>query len=456
MSKPAPARRPRRRARLVVRIYLFSLATMALTVAVTIAMARLLADEPGDPRGRMARDLDFIARHLDDPPAVQRELRRIALRGGPTITVFDAERRPLVSAGELPARPLPADALVMGGRDAPQPGPGPRPMVHVVERDGHAVGYVQFGPPRRRREPDGPSLPPVIALVVVGVLLIGGSLWFARHLVSPLQRIEATAIAFGRGEHDARARLASTDEIGAVGRALDDMADRVTALMASQRELMANVSHELRTPLASIRVAMDLAVEGNADTAREVITEIDADLVEIERLIDDLTTSARLDLGRATGATLRLEEIELGELVARSADRFRALHDSHPLTVDVDPALVVFGEPGLLRRALDNLIDNARKYSAPGQPIAVTARRDGTRAHLEVADRGVGIGPDDLPHVFAPFFRGDKSRDRSTGGVGLGLALARKIVQAHNGTIDLTSRLGEGTRVTIDLPAAPL
>jgi signal transduction histidine kinase len=112
-------------------------------------------------------------------------------------------------------------------------------------------------------------------------------------------------------------------------------------------------------------------------------------------------------------------------------------------------------DPVLFRRVLDNLLDNAHKYTFdPAPAIALTARHAGDTVELEVADRGAGIAEADLPYVFAPFFRADRSRSRGTGGVGLGLTLAQRIVEAHGATIAVASRLGEGTRVTIRVPAA--
>jgi signal transduction histidine kinase len=226
-----------------------------------------------------------------------------------------------------------------------------------------------------------------------------------------------------------------------------------------EKELLANVSHELRTPLARIRVALELAREGDLERARRYLGEIGTDLEELESLLENVLTAARLDLsagrGEPSALPFRRARFAADVLLARAAERFETLHGDHELDLEVPHAPVeLFGDAALLRRALDNLLDNAAKYSAPGTPVRLAAAEADGGLAVEVADRGVGIGPEDLARLFTPFFRGDPSRTRKTGGVGLGLALAKRIVEAHGGTIALESEVGRGTTVRVRLPAA--
>jgi two-component system, OmpR family, sensor kinase len=237
------------------------------------------------------------------------------------------------------------------------------------------------------------------------------------------------------------------------------MAERLTHLLRSQKELLANVSHELRTPLSRIRVALDLANEGDAALARESLADIAEDLSELERLVSDVLTAARLDLATepTPGATppLRRELVEAQTLVDKAAARFRSAHPAHRLEVRVDGTLPLLeADPVLLRRALDNLLDNAGKYSEPQTTVRLLARPLEHGLQVEVRDEGIGIDANDLPHLFTPFFRSDRSRARKTGGVGLGLALARRIVVAHGGTLTVESQPGQGTTAQVTLPAA--
>jgi signal transduction histidine kinase len=234
------------------------------------------------------------------------------------------------------------------------------------------------------------------------------------------------------------------------------MAERLQALVRGEKELLANVSHELRTPLARIRVALELAAEGDLERARRFLGEIGADLAELDRLVEDILSAARLDLAAGDGAALPLRRapVELGVVIEEAAARFRAARPDRALELDLAaPLPAITGDAALLRRLLANLLDNAAKYSEPPAPVALAARTAAGSAILEVRDRGIGIAAADLPRLFTPFFRTDRSRARGTGGVGLGLALARRIVEAHGGRIEAESAEGTGTMIRVTIPA---
>jgi signal transduction histidine kinase len=296
----------------------------------------------------------------------------------------------------------------------------------------------------------------MLVLVVVGV-----SSWLtARSLAKPLGKLAATATSFGAGELSARVGLSRSDELGDVAKAFDEMAERVTQSIRAERELLANVSHELRTPLQRIRIALDLAAEGDASTARESLREITEDLVELERIVDDVLTATRLSLreGARAGAIppLRREPVELPALLAKAAGRFRGAHPERRLEVASPPGNgpALEGDAVLLRRVVDNLLDNAHKYTEdPSRPIRLSCHVTGEQIVVEVVDEGIGIAKADLERVFEPFFRVDRSRTRATGGLGLGLVLSRRIVEAHHGTLTLESEPGKGTTARIELPA---
>jgi signal transduction histidine kinase len=311
-------------------------------------------------------------------------------------------------------------------------------------------------PPNARPSPP-PS--PLITFFLAGFVSVGlGALLTRRWISRPLEQLSVAARSLGSGDLGARAGLARADEFGDVSRAFDEMAERVQALLLAEKELMANVSHELRTPLARIRVALDLAVEGDAEAARASLGEIAVDLAELESLVDDILTARRVELADAKasgGFALHLEPIEARTLTERAAERFRARHPRRTLDVNVTGELPeVEVDPMLFRRVLDNLLENAHKYSPdPGTPVVLRASPGEGGAVFEISDRGVGIAPGDLPLVFTPFFRGERSRSRGTGGVGLGLTLAKRIVEAHGGSIALTSAPGAGATARVVVPA---
>ena len=466
-SSPAPPVARRLRSRLALRIYL---AGLAQTVAVVLGFTLLLRALPPPVHPGTEREARFVTEgvvaKLGDEAALARELERVRRGFDATLTIYDDEGR-VIASTDPGAPALPAEALPPLGPQRPSPGgPGDAggpasfgpSFVAAVQLPGGRAGRAVYRLPHHAAPPRHDSLIVAVILIVVGV----SSLLTARSLAKPLARLSSAARSFGAGRLDARSGLARSDEIGDVAAAFDEMAARVTELLRSEKELIANVSHELRTPLARIRVALDLAVEGDAEVARQSLGEIAADLEELERLISDVLTAARLDLGDGAGGSgippLRHERVDLVDLLAHSASRLRSAHPSRTLVTRVAPTLpIVDGDRVLLRRAIDNLLENAHKYSPRADAeVELRAALDGQGVLIEVIDRGVGISAEDLPRVFRPFFRADKSRTRATGGLGLGLALARRIVEAHGGAIAIESVPGEGTRASVRLPAAPV
>jgi signal transduction histidine kinase len=459
----APVRVPRHR--LALRIYLVSAAALGAALLALYALAGAVWPRPPH-RGPVHEASRYaaieIAERWESEAAVAAELAAIrgtlnvaasAYRWDGTLVASAAPRPPaalsLAERDEL----LRAGLLERGGECGPERA---CPVVLPVQGEGGPRGYVVLESLRR-----APGKPPFleIAVAVLLVALAAGAALLGRSLARPLDRLARTAQALGAGDLRARTGVARTDELGAVASAFDDMADRLEKLVRSQTELLANVAHELRTPLARIRVALDLADAGDAAVARESLAEIAEDLGELEALVNDILASARIDLadGTATSGapTLHVTALEVAELARGAAERLRHRHPGRTIELELEPGLPrVRGDAVLLRRAVDNLLDNARKYSPPHAPIRLRATRQGPGVVVQVIDAGDGIAPEDLSRLFTPFFRGDKSRARKTGGVGLGLSLARRIVEAHGGTLVAESTPGAGTTMTLALPAS--
>jgi signal transduction histidine kinase len=281
-------------------------------------------------------------------------------------------------------------------------------------------------------------------LVLVGI----ASIWFSRRLARPLDQLANAARRFGAGDIAARANLMLADEVGEVGRAFDEMADRTARVLRSQRQLMGDVSHELRTPLARIRVALELAAEDPV-AAKDVLADVGADLDEIDQLIGDILTTARLD---GDHVEIDREPTALSELADRATRRFQTRHPARMLDRSLGDDRAIQCDPVLLRRALDNLLDNAAKYSDAGTKVTLAIQPSGTTVAFEIGDRGIGMSAAQVERAFTPFWRADDSRTRRTGGVGLGLALARRIARAHGGDVTLSSQPGQGTTARLEVP----
>jgi signal transduction histidine kinase len=279
----------------------------------------------------------------------------------------------------------------------------------------------------------------------------------ARWIVRPIVRLEATASALGRGDLSARSGLVRDDELGRLATQIDEMGEQIQNMLTHERELLANVAHELRTPLSRIGVAIDLASEGDSKRARASLGEIAVDVGELEVIVDDVLTALRYDVTRGSSMPLHRESTAPVLIAQAAAERMRARHPERPLELSLADGLPdIDVDRVLFRRALDNLLENAHKYTPErGSPILIIVRAGDRRVEFEVIDRGIGIATADMPHIYNSFFRAERSRSRDTGGVGLGLTLAKRITEAHGGAIEVVSKVGAGTRACIAVPAGP-
>jgi signal transduction histidine kinase len=240
----------------------------------------------------------------------------------------------------------------------------------------------------------------------------------ATRLTRRLERLRAVATRWGDGDLNARVTEEGQDEVAAVARAFNGAAERVDALLAAQRTLLANASHELRSPLARLRMAVDLWATRPDGPARE---EVVRNLSEIDALVEEILLSSRLD--HAAPGLGHLAPVDLLGLAAEEAIRVGA-------EVEGDPAEIV-GDEVLLRRLLRNLLENGVRHGKPPVRIRVEARDEAAR--VTVTDDGPGIAPEERARVFEPFYR-PSGRGEAAGGWGLGLALVRQIAERHGGT----------------------
>jgi signal transduction histidine kinase len=454
--------------RLHSRIYLHSLLALLLAGAATSLVFALVNRGAGlrEIGERMARHTaSLAAERLDDPVALARRLEQLHAAFDVDVAVRDLDGRVLASVG---ARlPPPGDlAAVRAGQVIARARPVPHAVAPVRDpASGAVVGTVEVAA-HRRFGPPGLVRPLLFVAVVLAAAAVA-TRPLARRLSRPLERLTDAARRLGGGDLGARVpaaaaragwwrrRPAPADEIAALTRAFNDMAERVERLVRGEKELLANVSHELRSPLARLRMALALLPrEGAAETR---IAEAERDLAELERLIDDVLATARLE---ATGLPTRLAEVDVRALLAGLAER---AHDDPVVagrTVRVldGPPLALVADEALLRRALWNLVENAAKYGAP--PITLAAAREGDRVALSVSDEGAGIPPGARERVLDPFQRLDAARTpgaAAPAGLGLGLTFARRVAEVHGGGVTVGAAAGEGgrergCRVTISLP----
>ena len=281
------------------------------------------------------------------------------------------------------------------------------------------------------------------ASLFVAVLLTPG-------LFKPLEDIATVARQITRADDLSRRVPYSNrpDEIGDLSRAFNQTLERLERVFRTQQRLLADVSHELRTPLTAIRGNLDL-IERIGEADPESIGAIQVEIERMTRLVGDLLLLARADSG---GLPLERKPIEIDNILF---DVYRQIRVVNP-PVDVELAevdqAVVLGDADRLKQLFINLAENAIKYTPENGKVILSLSKTAGWVHFEVVDNGIGIPPENLPHIFDRFYRVDKARTRTQGGSGLGLSIAKWIATAHGGTIRVESRLGEGSTFTVTLP----
>jgi signal transduction histidine kinase len=301
-----------------------------------------------------------------------------------------------------------------------------------------------------------------ILLIFATGIAISLGFFFTAALTDRIRSLERAAQAIARGELGARVSIGGRDEMAQLAQTFNAMAVQLEAADRKQRDLdrlradlIAWTGHDLRTPLTSIRAILEALADGlveDPQTVQRYLRTAQADVRALSRLIDDLFEMAQMDAG---GLRLDLGENAIADLVSDTLESFSELAERQGVSLagEVDPGTdPVMLDAGRIGRVLTNLVGNALRHTPRGGRVEIHARREGDCLRVEVADSGEGIRPEDLPYVFERFYRGEKSRSRETGGAGLGLAIARGIVEAHGGAISIESQVGEGTRVTFQIP----
>ena len=295
-----------------------------------------------------------------------------------------------------------------------------------------------------------------LAVPLTLLLAVAGGYFLASRALGPIDRITRTA---GRiGAEDLSRRLgpsASPDEVGRLAATFDGMLDRLEDAFQRQRRFTADASHELRTPLALLTGRAEVALDRPRTPAeyRQVLEGVRDDAARMAQLLGELLTLARADQGREA---LAWEPVALAELVADTLDALAPLAEERgvALAAGTLAPCTILGDQTRLTQLLVNLIDNALKYTPAGGRVTVGLARDGDAATIAVADTGIGIAPEHLPHLFERFYRVDAARARAAGGAGLGLAIADWIARAHGGQIAVTSAVGGGSVFSVRLPLA--
>lgn len=284
----------------------------------------------------------------------------------------------------------------------------------------------------------------MMAMLIFGLV----SLLLARMLTRQVRPLRLAAQRMAEGDLSGRVKLQGRDEISALGADFNLMAERLNDLLQSQRQLVRDVSHELRSPLARLRVALELAEK--AEDRKKALSRIEKEADELERLITELLSLARLESGQAG---LERQSLRLDEVIAKVVTdaQFEAQAQDKQVSFEFE-AVTVVGDGVLLCSAVENVIRNAIRHTPKGSLVKVSLARESGACVIRVKDAGPGVAESQLKVIFDPFTRTVESRERGSGGFGLGLAIARRAMLFHNGDAAARNHPQGGLEVSLRLP----
>ena len=434
-----------------------ALALVAVAV-LAVGVATLLSNRGLHPRvhdaalARLDREAGDVARAAASAyadaggwtAASATTLGHLTMMSGLRVTILDSSGTPVPMTGHM--------------MDSGEVEPGDVTASAPVVVDGMTVGRVVVAPATGTLltpEEEGLQSSLDRLHLIAGAASVAAALilafLLAQGLSRPLRRIRDAARLIQRGDLRARVEPGGGPEVRAVGDALNRLAETLEHEEELRKETVADLAHELRTPVTGILSRIEAAQDGVLADEAANLEAMHAEALRLTRLLEDL---AKLADAERPGLLVEKRCVELSDVVGDETEKWRVrfVDKGVSLTVDVEPVFVD-GDPDRLGQVVSNLLSNALRYTEAGGEVAVRVRSRRGRALLEVEDTGAGIAPDDLPHVFKRFWRGEKSRSRATGGAGIGLAIVRELVRAHDGEIEVESELGTGTRFVVALPA---
>ncbi len=291
-----------------------------------------------------------------------------------------------------------------------------------------------------------------VAAVLVAVLI---SLLFSRRILQPLRAMMQASQRISEGHYDERVQVGGADELGQLAERFNQMAEKLHQVEAMRRQLIGDVSHELRTPLTAIKGSMEGLMDGVLPASDETYQQIHQEADRLNRLVDDLQELSRVESG---AYELDLRPTQIAPLLETLGKRFRQQFEARRVELDLDlPAGLppVLADEHRILQVLTNLTANALQYTPAGGTVTISAARTNGSIRITVRDTGAGIAPEHLTHLFDRFYRVDKSRSRAAGGSGIGLTIAKYLVEAHGGKIWVESEgIGNGSKFSFMLPVA--
>jgi signal transduction histidine kinase len=307
-------------------------------------------------------------------------------------------------------------------------------------------------PPQRRYTFD--FLQPVVLVsVFLAILTVVIGLLLTRRMVLPLAEVTAAAKEVADGDLSARVRVEGPDDLKILSDSFNQMADALERNDRERRDMLADIAHELRTPLTVLRGKLEGILDGVYPADQEHVVPALEETYLLERLVDDLRL---LTLAESRQLQFEKKELDLNDLSRHVISLFQAQAEENKIQLELEGNEVhpqALLDPQRTEQVIGNLISNALRYVPEGGRVWIDVRRDGDTASISVNDNGPGVPEEELPHIFNRFWRSDKSRTRTSGGAGLGLAIARQLVEAQGGKIAAANLPGGGLQVRCEFPA---
>jgi signal transduction histidine kinase len=424
------------------KLVLWSVVTLVVGFLLVIGVSLILADKNGD-RGNGPGSLDSLfleqtvhAYLTGGTDQLKAELARIERHLPGRHYLTDANGRDLLTGEDR-------SALLRGGSGDPAPEIRRRHIAVHRSSDGKFNFIAVFN-----RHFDFWGAAPYAALLIVAIAILCGAL--AANLASPLRHLARAVDRFGAGDLSVRVNSKRKDEIGDVSRAFDRMADRISTLLTAERRLLQDISHELRSPLARLSFAAELT--RTAPDRDSAVARLNKEIARLTDLVGGLIQVTRAE-GDPTANHAQV--LRLDQLVSQVVEDCRVEADQRHCKIAYDAAaahaIALYGDREVLRRAVENVLRNAIRYTPAGTAIEVGLAKTADTARISIRDWGPGVPAEAIEKIFQPFFRLDDSRDTSTGGVGLGLAIAHRAVTLHHGRL-WAENVAPGLRVWIEVP----
>lgn len=288
--------------------------------------------------------------------------------------------------------------------------------------------------------------------LMVGISAAAGlSYLVAKRIVHPLVQMEEITKKFGKGHWDERVPANEIQELDQLADSFNHMADRLEGVEQRRRDLVSDLSHELRTPLTVLNGYLEGLADGTVDPSPEIYQILVKETTRMRRLVNDLQELSKMEAGYFP---IDARPIDLYPLLTSLVQKFSDQLPDNKLVIRLryaEGTPLVLADPERVEQILVNLLSNALRYTAAGS-IALHVWQEDKIMWISVADTGKGIAPEDLPHVFERFWRADRSRDRHSGGTGIGLAICRRLVELQGGSIEVKSQLGQGSTFQFSLP----